>query len=626
MELKEIFALIETWEADKIALAIAALKGDKAADAAVSNRYSSMRRVLGASLRALADLPAKWDKLRADKRAEIAANYPSDIPFFTDVLQLNGDLRVDAWRDSHYKYQIKTLSDNVGKLRNLRELHLRHQCLPSLPENIGDLVNLEVLDLTDNKLRSLPASLQNLKKLRILRLEQNYGLQNGFDFGTLEALEEIDFTYTDISTLSDGFYALKNLRRIITTNSDLDKNTDELRKIKRLLPNVELVTYAARALEIEEDADADKYKGLEKIVIDEFNLNALPKSLFLADKVKELHIKSAQLKELPDSFDSLKHLEYLEIRWADVTSLPPSLCRLPNLKILKFEHCRLHTLPDNFGELKALEELELSGYFAELPASFADLKNLRKLKISCNALHGISAQIAGLTSLEKLFIEDLAPNAEGFYPLNCSWHGLTNLKEFYSKSRAVWTNEIMELLPPTLERVQLRFDVYRGDFHPLSLARACNHFKNARFLDLQGKLDLSGEDVPLEINESLRELWLHGCKLPAFPPDIANLKALMGIFFLSCGMVEFGAQLYDCANLEYFRITAPAFRSIPDGIERLHKLRAFGFENHNVAELPEGVFLLPALEKLCWDKAPAPYKAKLKRKYKGLKIVKNWYD
>jgi len=65
---------------------------------------------------------------------------------------------------------IEALPDAIGRLTNLRELHLRNNRLVTLPESIGGLTSLRQLDLRGNPLTSLPAALFALPRLEKLDL------------------------------------------------------------------------------------------------------------------------------------------------------------------------------------------------------------------------------------------------------------------------------------------------------------------------------------------------------------------------------------------------------------------------------------------------------------------------
>src|SRR6266850_867962 len=63
--------------------------------------------------------------------------------------------------------ELREVSGQLGRLRTLRMLDLRHNRLTTVPDKLGDLDALsDFLYLHDNDLRSLPPSLEKLTHLR----------------------------------------------------------------------------------------------------------------------------------------------------------------------------------------------------------------------------------------------------------------------------------------------------------------------------------------------------------------------------------------------------------------------------------------------------------------------------
>jgi Leucine-rich repeat (LRR) protein len=81
---------------------------------------------------------------------------------------------------------LEALPDWVGKLWQLRELHLRNNRLTGLPEGIGELKHLRQLDLRGNPLVSLPEALLRLPRLEKLDLRWVTGLEEPMWLGVLE--------------------------------------------------------------------------------------------------------------------------------------------------------------------------------------------------------------------------------------------------------------------------------------------------------------------------------------------------------------------------------------------------------------------------------------------------------
>ena len=61
--------------------------------------------------------------------------------------------------------ELKTVSKEIGNLKNLEELYLDNNKLTLIPPEIGNLKNLEELYLACNSLTSIPPEIGNLTKL-----------------------------------------------------------------------------------------------------------------------------------------------------------------------------------------------------------------------------------------------------------------------------------------------------------------------------------------------------------------------------------------------------------------------------------------------------------------------------
>ena len=138
--MKNTINLIETWDSTHITTALAQLKTDKALENNIITRYEPLLQAIGGkTLKSLADLPKKWEKLNNEKKAAVIEAFPADAVFFTNILNLNAKLRVDAWRDSHYSHQIPNSLSGISNLKNVTELHLKHQQWETLPAEIGEM-------------------------------------------------------------------------------------------------------------------------------------------------------------------------------------------------------------------------------------------------------------------------------------------------------------------------------------------------------------------------------------------------------------------------------------------------------------------------------------------------------
>ncbi len=624
--MKNIISLIETWDSAHITTALAELKTDKALENNIITRYESLLQAIGGkTLKSLADLPKKWEKLNNQKKAAVIEAFPADAVFFTNILDLNAKLRVDAWRDTHYSHQIPNSLSGISNLKNVTELHLKHQQWETLPVEIGEMENLEVLNVSCNKLRELPDFILKLKKLRVLNLKQNYGLKTIPDISELTNLENVDFVYTDIKTLSEGFFNLKNLKEINTAQSDLDKDTAIMRRLIKTFPSAEIYTNARKAIELEDNVDEDEFLNKEKIDISEYNLNYLPENLFRANAVKHLKIRCWNLKELSDNFDALQTLETLALDIGyDVAIIPSSIFRLKNLKELIIKGSGINSLPDNMEGLENLEHLEMEHLqIKALPNSFKQLKNLRSFKIKYGTFDIFDA-IAGLTNLEKIELEDYNTPFIIAAPLT----QLINLRELRIRANKKITDAIFHL-PKSIKKLRLRDNTRKDEETKLSLGKVLNHFDQATELDFE-HINFSDISEPILPNNCLNILSLDYAKMTKLPDSFSNLTSLTYFRMFACSLEKLNPVLYDCNNLQNIRLSNANFQSIPTGISKLQNLKHIGFECSDIEILPDDILDMKNLEKISLENCPLyknkDFKTLIKKKIKGIKIVKGWYD
>jgi Leucine-rich repeat (LRR) protein len=624
--MKNTTNLIETWDSTHITTALAELKTDKTLENSIIARYEPLLQAIGGkTLKSLADLPKKWEKLNNEKKAAVIEAFPADAVFFTNILDLNAKLRVDAWRDSHYSHQIPNSLSGISNLKNVTELHVEHQQWETLPIEIGEMENLEVLNVSCNKLRELPDFILKLKKLRVLNLKQNYGLKTISDISKLTNLESIDFVYTDVKILSEGFFNLKNLKKINTAQSDLDKDTAIMRRLITTFPNAEIYTNARKAIELEDNADEDEFLNKEKIDISEYNLNYLPENLFHANVVKHLKIRCWNLKELSDNFDTLQTLETLDLDIGyDVTAIPSSIFRLKNLTTLIIKGSGINSLPDTMEGLENLEHLVLEHLnIKALPNSFRQLKNLKSLKIKYGTFDIFDA-ISDLTNLETIDLEDYHTPFIISEPLT----QLINLRELRIRANQKITDDIFHL-PKSIKKLRLRDNTRKDKETKLSLGKMLNHFDHATELDFE-YIDFSDISDPILLNDSLKNLSLDHAKMTELPDSFSNLKNLSYFRMFGCSLEILNPVLYNCHNLENIRLSRAKFQSIPTGISKLQNLEHIGFENSDIQTLPDDILEMKNLQKISLEDCPLyknkDFKTLIKKKIKGIKIVKGWYD
>lgn len=628
-EFKNTCELIETWNKKNIELALTSVKNIPEIKEQLVKRYSPILEGLGTkTIKTLASIQSRWDKMNNQNRASLLYYWPKEVPFFTDKIDLSAKLRVDQWRDSHYSNQInlELVEGSLGKLKGVKEIAFKHQQWTSLPSDLFQLKELEDLDLHDNDFKELPKQLLKFKNLKTLNLHQNYLLEKVPDLGELKSLEYLDITYTQLNHLGDSFLGLNNLKELTLMNSDLDKNTDFVRELVANIPSLKINSRALKAIEIE-DADDSEFLGEEYIDIRDWEINRLPKSLFKADVVKILSIDAYSLKEIDNRFENLQTLEELSIKVGQITQLPNSICKLKNLKKLEIEIIGNEpvTLPKNLGELGKLVELSLNGPFETLPESFTRLQALEKLRIESFFLVHIPGNIGELINLKELEFENLGNHNDAVITIHQDLRTLKNVENLQLKisSGKIETEEIIKL-PQCISRFTLES---RSECFNLDLGSILNHFDKLTYFSSDNIIYLNNQSK-FEKHPFLKSITL--CRTPWIMPDsMGQLDALEEATFLSCGLKQVNASIYECEKLSYLRIEDSELVEVPKGIEKLQYLKYFGVERSAIEELPKGIFELSNLKEITLGGAPIwlnkPFKETLIRKIKGIKIKKNWY-
>lgn len=128
----------------------------------------------------------------------------------------------------------------VEKMKNLTELSLFDIGLETLPDEIGDLKNLITLNLSENELTNLPGRIKELKNLRTLDLSYNKLNNLSEQIGELNNLTNLYLEGNKLSKLPREIAKLKKLKTLGLHGNKIPHA--EIEKIKRLLPNCEIIT------------------------------------------------------------------------------------------------------------------------------------------------------------------------------------------------------------------------------------------------------------------------------------------------------------------------------------------------------------------------------------------------
>lgn len=136
------------------------------------------------------------------------------------------------------KTRLDTFPAEIFQLKNLRELHLAKNKIPSIPPQIGQLQKLEILDVSRNKLTNIPVELFNCTHLKKLILNQNLIPFVPKEIARLQELEYLDLWSNELETLPHEISKCKRLKEVDLRVININNN--EQKRIQQLLPKAKV--------------------------------------------------------------------------------------------------------------------------------------------------------------------------------------------------------------------------------------------------------------------------------------------------------------------------------------------------------------------------------------------------
>jgi len=256
-----------------------------------------------------------------------------DIPAFS---QLTSIKKINISGSEKLNYE--NLIDQLEQLPYLTSLAIPVNYISELPQNIAKLKNLQVLDVGNNLISQFPDNVSSLKAINNLSIQGNLILSPSNE---LEKFSENDFKYLSL---------------------DKEISEDELEKIKKMFPNVE-INYPN---EIVEEPIIDTINKSKPAIINNYEgeLKSVKQSIILSPAYLSY---AALFNGLDYNFDTLSFEErYLDAKYSNVFPKRPSAIT-PRIYVYlrtklnrneepgKKEETWFH-LPDNYNnypELKA---------------------------------------------------------------------------------------------------------------------------------------------------------------------------------------------------------------------------------------------------------------------------------
>lgn len=148
--------------------------------------------------------------------------------------RVNKAIRMQSTSLSLKGLDITTLPENIGEIRELRELYLHHNQLSNLPSSLGDLKNLRCLHLDDNKFIEIPECISRIIHLEELYLEENNLESIPLSLGRLNRLRVLRVSDNRLKNLPQNLVQCRNLTMLDLAKNQLVDIPESFREMKQL--------------------------------------------------------------------------------------------------------------------------------------------------------------------------------------------------------------------------------------------------------------------------------------------------------------------------------------------------------------------------------------------------------
>ena len=219
------------------------------------------------------------------------------------------------------------LPSELFELRQLKELYIQNNSLPSLPNEIGKFSQLEKLDASNNQILQIPKSFAQLGQLLELDLSDNQISSLPREMGQLQHLRRIDLGKNRLTGLPKAVKQLTQLRELYLNSNKLTalhESIGQLKKLQKFYLNGNSITKLPAAI--------GELNALQLLDIENNKLNTLPNMMGKLQQLQELYLANNQISNLPHEIGNLSRLRVLDLSRNYLSSLPNEMSRLKNLK------------------------------------------------------------------------------------------------------------------------------------------------------------------------------------------------------------------------------------------------------------------------------------------------------
>ncbi|MFW9876799.1 MAG: leucine-rich repeat domain-containing protein [Candidatus Thorarchaeota archaeon] len=128
---------------------------------------------------------------------------------------------------------LRKISNSIGNLKSLKELHLNGNQLEKIPNEFNILISLETLDLVKNKINELPNTINNLKSLTELNLAYNELQTLPNSINSFSSLQNLILFQNPITTLPESLLELKNLKNLDLRKTQVNNQSELIKNLRK---------------------------------------------------------------------------------------------------------------------------------------------------------------------------------------------------------------------------------------------------------------------------------------------------------------------------------------------------------------------------------------------------------
>jgi small GTP-binding protein len=320
-----------------------------------------------------------------------------------ELLRIIAQAAEEGWTALDLSNQgLTELPPEIGKLTNLRTLHLRYNHLSTLPMEIQKLQHLERLGLGDNCFTEVPNEIWELRNLLILYLSANQLVIIPPEIGKLMNLIYLSLRDNKILELPAEIGNLNRLEKLILRGNKLSMLPPEIRNLTHLTElslNDNLLPIPSEVL-----LNNEPVKIIDYCLSNQSQ--AIEKQEFLVEKnISSLSFFNKKLTLFPSEVLKQLNLKKLDLRHNQLTRIPSEIGNLINLIELSLQNNQLAILPAEIGNLKNLTTFGLdSDQFSEFPFEITQLNNIKSLAMSYNQIAELPQEINQLKNLTNFYL------------------------------------------------------------------------------------------------------------------------------------------------------------------------------------------------------------------------------